>query len=78
MYEMSADRKEKLSLVRIALKCKGIDSIRMEPIILPNQVHLPCHNLEEYRLSALSEVESEQHCTNDLKIYLKTCPFSLN
>lgn len=75
MYEMSADWKEKLRLVRIALECEGMDSIHMEPIFLPNQVHLPCHNLEEYRLSALSEGGSEQHCTNDLKIYLKTCPF---
>ena len=78
MYEMSADRQEKLRLVRIALKYKGIDSIHMEPIILPDQVHLPCHSLEQYRLSAMSEVESEQHCTNDIKIYLKTCPFLLN
>jgi hypothetical protein len=59
MYELSADRQETLRLVRIALKYKGVDSIHMEPIILPNQVHLPCHNLEEYRLSAMSEVESE-------------------
>ena len=57
MYEMSADRQEKLRLVRIALKYKGIDSIHMEPIILPDQVHLPCHNLEEYRLSTMSKLK---------------------
>ena len=78
MYEMSAHRQENLRLGRIALKYKGIDSIQMEPIILPDQVHLPCHNLEEYRLSAMSEVESEQHCTNDVKIYLKICPILFN